>query len=66
MEGKRSGGRRKLRRVSEPNRLEDQVWALAYEQIWPLVRKVLRNHKPAALDEPVQGLAEATGVARRA
>jgi hypothetical protein len=66
MDGKRGGVRRRLRRASEPNRLEDQVWALAYEQIWPLVRKVLRNHKPAVLDEPAQRLAETAGTARRA
>jgi hypothetical protein len=66
MDGKPGGVRRKLRRASEPNRLEDQVWTLAYEQIWPLVRKVLRSHEPAVLDEPGQRLAETAGLARRA
>ena len=66
MDGKRKCVRRRLRRACEPNRLEEQVWTLAYEQIWPLVRKVLRNHKPAVLNEPAQQLAESAGIARRA
>ena len=66
MDGKLGGVRRRLRRASEPSRLEDQVWTLAYEQIWPLVRKVLKNHKPAALDEPAPRLADSAGIARRA
>ena len=66
MDGGRSGARRRLRRACEPNRLEEQVWTAAYEQIWPLVRKVLSNHKPAVLvDEPAERLAETAG-ARRA
>jgi hypothetical protein len=66
MDGKRRGVRRSLRRACEPNRLEEQVWTLAYEQIWPLVRKVLRNDKPVVLEEPAQRLAETAGIARRA
>jgi predicted kinase len=66
MDGKRGGVRRRLCRVSEPTRLEEEVLALAYEGIWPLVRKALENGKPAVLDEVAQRLARPAGIARRA
>ena len=49
----------KLRRCYECNRLEDQLWNAAYQQIWPLVRRRLieqrdahkrgEHHQPATL-----------------
>jgi hypothetical protein len=39
MEGGRHVEGRHLSRRYESNRLEDQVLALAYEEVWPLVRK---------------------------
>lgn len=66
MDGKRGGVRRSLCRVAEPTRLEEEVIALAYEEIWPLVRKALESGKPAVLDEVVQRLARPAGIARRA
>ncbi len=43
MEGKIVYRRRTLARRFESNRLEEQVWALAYEQVWPLLRKALKS-----------------------
>lgn len=34
----RSVGKRRWTCGSESNRLEDELWALAYEQIWPRER----------------------------
>ncbi len=49
----------KLRRCYECNRLEDQLWNTAYQEIWPLVRRRLaeqrgfqkreEDHQPATL-----------------
>jgi hypothetical protein len=41
----RSRGRRIVRRY-EATRLEDQLWALAFEQVWPLLRKVASQSRP--------------------
>ena len=64
MEGKRRAPQRVLSRACEANRLEEQVWILAYEQIWPLVRQAVKR-KPAELEEP-PGLARPAAKARRA
>lgn len=37
-----------LRSCQEVSRLEEQLWSMAYEQIWPVVRKrQLRRQQPA-------------------
>lgn len=41
MEGKQRTGERRLKHCCQCNRLEDEVWAMAYEQIWPLVKRPL-------------------------
>lgn len=66
MDGKCVGVQRRLCRVSETTRLEEEVLARAYEEIWPLVRKTLEKGKPAVLDAAVQRLARPGGIARRA
>jgi len=39
MEGKRNARMLAVSRRYEPNRLEDAVWAIAYEQVWPILRR---------------------------
>jgi hypothetical protein len=41
----KSRGRRIVRRY-EASRLEDQLWALAFEQVWPLHRKAVSQSRP--------------------
>jgi hypothetical protein len=41
MEGKRSSRVLAVSRRYESNRMEDEVWAIAYEQVWPILRKRL-------------------------
>jgi len=41
MEGKRRVRVLAVGRRYEPNRLEEEIWALAYEQVWPIHRKRL-------------------------
>jgi hypothetical protein len=65
MDGKRGKLRRTLCRTSEPNRLEEELWATAYEQVWPLIKKVLQYHELATEDESVVEL-ESCRIARRA
>ena len=65
MDGKRGKLGRTLCRTCEPNRLEEELWATAYEQVWPLIKKVLQYHQPAAEDESVVEL-ECRRIARRA
>jgi hypothetical protein len=66
MEGNRNGKQRRLSRACEPNRLQDQLLALAYEQIWPLVRRAVLERQSVVQDEPQERLAEAMDHARRA
>jgi hypothetical protein len=47
MEGKRKTRARRLKRCYQCSRLEDQLWAMAYEQVWPLVRRALTEGQPA-------------------
>jgi hypothetical protein len=42
MDEKAVAGGRGIIRKFEVNRLEEEVWALAYEEIWPVARRVLR------------------------
>jgi hypothetical protein len=53
MEDKRECKGRRLSRRYEPNRVEEEVWALAYEQVWPMIRRVLsRKHPPEESEIP--------------
>lgn len=41
-----------VRRQFEGNRLEELVWAMAYEEVWPIVRRVLLHQATrSALEE---------------
>jgi hypothetical protein len=46
MEGKRKAGHRSLRRCYQGSRLEDQLWAMAYEHVWPLVCRAAMEGRP--------------------
>lgn len=53
-----------VRRGFEGNRLEELVWAMAYEEVWPIVRRVLLHQATrSALEEErtVQTARSATG-----
>jgi hypothetical protein len=39
MEGKPRARDRRLKRCYQCKRLEDQLWAMAYEHVWPVVRR---------------------------
>ena len=52
MEDNRNVAERTLRRRFEAHRLEDQLWALAYEYVWPEIRRSL---PPAHLAQRPQG-----------
>lgn len=39
MEDNRKAPERGLRRSFEGNRLEEELWAMAYEHIWPAVQR---------------------------
>lgn len=41
MEGDRKARECKLKRCYECNRFHDELWNMAYEQVWPLVRRAL-------------------------
>lgn len=47
MEGKRNSEGRRISRCHEANRLEEQLWALAYEQVWPLIRRAVTENRRA-------------------
>jgi hypothetical protein len=66
MDGPRKSRPLRITRGHETNRLEDQVWALAYEQIWPVIRQALNSKRPSAEAEPEQAVGESAIAARRA
>lgn len=35
----------KLKRCYECNRLQDELWNMAYEQVWPSVRRALAHQQ---------------------
>jgi hypothetical protein len=41
MEDKYKSGGRRLQRCYQCNRFEEELWALAYGEVWPLIRKAL-------------------------
>jgi len=41
MEDNRRGSARPLQRCCEGHRLEEQLWSIAYDQIWPVLRRSL-------------------------
>jgi hypothetical protein len=55
---------RALQRGFECNRLEEQLWATAYEQIWPIIRKSLK--RSAGRGRQAQEPSNEAYIARRA
>lgn len=48
MEDKHPSRERKLRRCYQCNRFEEELWSLAYEEVWPLIRKALTAQRSGA------------------
>ena len=47
MDGDQRTKDRSLQRSYEGSRVEDELWVLAYERLWPLMRRPLtRRHEP--------------------
>lgn len=65
MDGKRNSSLQSVTRKYEPHRLEEQVWAMAYEQIWPVLRRGLKPSKTAEGASEPRSL-ETFATARRA
>ena len=61
----KSRGRRIVRR-HEATRLEDQLWAMAFEQLWPLLRKVGSQSRPLSPAESCAPSPTPATIARRA
>lgn len=51
MDEKAVAGVRRIIRKFEVNRLEEEAWALAYEEIWPVARRVLSGGQEQLPDE---------------
>jgi hypothetical protein len=66
MEGRRASRQRALTRCYHGNRLEDQLWATAYEQVWPVIRRALTRRNADDARSAADRADMATGVARRA
>jgi hypothetical protein len=66
MEGRRIPSLCTVTRSYEPHRLEEQVWALAYEQVSPLFRRTLNAPQRASQIELHQGATEAFATVRSA
>ena len=66
MEGKGTRKQRLVRRCFEAHRLEEELLALAYEQIWPQLRRVVPRRRGAAEGPSLTPTARTANVARRA
>jgi hypothetical protein len=59
-------GQRTIRRFHEPSRLEEELWSLAYEQVWPIVSRSTRGEQrgeasPSQQTGPERSRAHAAG-----
>lgn len=66
MDGGQKGMRPILKRCYEGNRLEEEVWASAYEQVWPLIRRSANERRPIPQAEPCPSLSTSMYAVRRA
>ena len=66
MDAKAATGERRVLREFEVNRLEEEVWALAYEEIWPVARRALKTRREELPDEVPQRATISQTVARSA
>jgi hypothetical protein len=46
MEESRGSRQRRLRRCHECSRLEEDLWAMAYDQVWPIIRRAFAQPQP--------------------
>lgn len=66
MDGKGNSKERTLERRYEVDRLEEQVWSLAYEQVCPVIRRALARRRSASKEVSQVAAREMAAVARRA
>jgi hypothetical protein len=66
MDGKKRLLKRRIERRFSGCRLEDQVWALAYEQIWPLLRRIVNHLKSVPQNKSHKRARGAAAISRRA
>lgn len=66
MEGDQKGMRPNLKRGYEANRLEEQIWALAYELVFPLIRRERSQPRPISQPEVHESSPSLVSTARRA
>jgi hypothetical protein len=64
MEDNRQGSERALERSFETNRSEEQLWAMAYQQVWPVIRR--RCRRQAELGQQRAQTGAGQPIARRA
>jgi hypothetical protein len=65
MEGTRRRLERPLKRSFQLNRLEEQLWIMAYEQVWPVIHRSLKRLSQQNQQER-EGSRTASTIARRA
>lgn len=60
MEGDRKCKGRPLQRCYECSRVEEELWTLAYERVWPLARRRIetREHAERTASEPLAVVAK--------
>lgn len=66
MDGHRGLRSRSIGRRVEANRFEEELWTLAYEQIWPQLREVVNHSRPASQKKSHSRARGAASTARRA
>ena len=66
MEGSAKRGQRPVRCRFEPHRLDEELLALAYERLWPQLRRVVPESRNAVGLVAPMPIAEMAEVARRA
>lgn len=60
MEGDRKSEERRCQRCYECSRVEEELWALAYERVWPLARRPIetQEHAEPTASEPSAAVAK--------
>lgn len=66
MEGSRQHNRRKILRCHETSRLEDELWALAYDQICPSVPRIGSRPQVVRPSKPDVSVTDLSPIARSA
>jgi hypothetical protein len=66
MEGPGRPRERTLKRCYQCSRLEEQLWATAYEQVSPVIRRALAGHRKDEARHFGQQTSSAIHIARRA